>query len=117
MIWYYPLLMLRNLILTILIEGIGALIFKCRKKDLLVVTLVNVLTNPCVNALPFLCLFVWGREAAICMLAALEILTVFVEGFVYSKWFDDKKRAYLMSFLLNLTSYGIGEIMNRCLRA
>ena len=46
-------------------------------------------------------------------LIILEVLTLFVEGFVYSKVLKYKKiNPYLISLILNCSSYFLGELVN-----
>ena len=110
-----PFVMLRCLIITIIIEVLTGLIIGIRdKKDLLNIVLVNILTNPVVVAVPVLILLVWGSTARWISLAVLEILTVIVEGFIYFKVLKYRKiNGFLVSLILNLASYGIGELLNR----
>ena len=110
-----PFVMLRCLLITIIIEVITGLIIGIRdKKDILNIVLVNILTNPVVVSVPVLILLVWGPTARWISLAVLEILTVVVEGFIYFKVLKYRKiNGFLVSLILNLASYGIGELLNR----
>ncbi len=109
-----PLIMVRCLILTIIIEVVISLLFKVKnKKDLLNVVLVNVLTNPLVVSLPIFMLFRYGLLAKYISLAVLEILAVIVEGLIYSKVLEYRKiNPYLLSLILNSCSYLIGVFMD-----
>lgn len=109
-----PLIMLRCLILTIIIEVIIGLILKIKnKKDLLNIILANIITNPIVVSIPVYINIKFGLlERNICLII-LEILTLFVEGFIYKKVLNYKKiNPYLISLILNMSSYLIGEIIN-----
>ena len=110
----FPYIMLRCLILTIIIELIIGIILGVRdKKDLLNILLVNVITNPIVVSIPILIYLYYGYKYEIISLYVLEILTVIVEGFIYSKTLKYKKiNPFLLSLLLNLSSYLIGELIN-----
>lgn len=112
----YPIwvMLLICLIATILIEVTFALIFKVRdKKDLVNVVLVNIFTNPIVSSVPFAVNIFYGLMERNIVLAILEVLTVIVEGFIYSKTLKYKKiNPYLLSLLLNVCSYFIGNIIN-----
>ena len=112
-----PFVMFRCLIITIVIELIVALIIGVRdKKDILNVVLVNILTNPVVVSFPIFVFLLRGETARWITLVTLEILTVIVEGFVYYKFFKYRKlNGFLVSLILNLASYGIGELINRFL--
>ena len=110
-----PIIMIRCLLLTILIEGIIALIIGIRdKKDLLNVALVNILTNPIVVSVPIFVMVFIRVSYRYYTLYILEILAFITEGFVYSKVLKYKKiNPYLVSLILNLGSYLIGEILNK----
>ena len=80
-----PIVMVRCLVFTIIIEVIVGIILGIRnKKDILNVILV-----------------------------ILEVITLFVEGFIYLKVLNYKKlNPFLISLFLNLSSYLIGELIN-----
>lgn len=109
-----PLIMLRCLVLTIIIEVIVGLILKINnKKDIINIILVNFITNPIVVSIPVYINIKFGLlERNICLII-LELLTLFIEGFIYKKVFNYKKiNPYLISLILNISSYLIGEIIN-----
>ena len=83
------------------------------KKDILNILLVNIVTNPLVVSVPVLFNVVYGLfERNICLLI-LEILAVLLEGIVYKKYLNFKKiNPFILSILLNLSSYLVGEIIN-----
>lgn len=109
-----PLIMLRCLILTIIIEVIIGLILKIKnKKDILNIILVNIITNPIVVSIPVYINIKFGLLERNISLIILEILTLFVEGFIYKEVLNYKKiNPYLISLILNMSSYLIGEIIN-----
>ena len=46
-------------------------------------------------------------------LIILEVLVVFVEGFIYQKYLKKRNiNGYLLSLLLNISSYGLGLLIN-----
>ena len=110
-----PIVMVRSLLLTILIEGIIGLIIGIRdKKDLLNVALVNILTNPIVVSVPIFVMVFINFRYRYYTLYILEVLAFLTEGFIYSKVLKYKKiNPYLVSLILNLGSYFIGEILNK----
>lgn len=107
--------MIKCLVFTIIIEIIVGLLIGIReKKDILNILLVNVLTNPLVVSIPIYVLVKYGYNEQIISLVILEVLTVIVEGFIYLKTFNYKKiNPFIISLILNLSSYLIGEIINR----
>lgn len=109
-----PIIMLYCLVITIVIEVIGALLIGVRdKKDILNVILINLVTNPLVTSIPIFMLVYYGFKERVIMLIILELLTFIGEGFIYSKTLVFKKvNPYLLSLILNLLSYGVGEFVN-----
>lgn len=109
----YVYIILYCLILTLILEMFIAFILKLRKKDLVNVLLVNILTNPLINCIHPLFLFKYGKNVQIICLLILEILVVFVEGFIYKKTLNYKKlNGYILALILNLISFTIGAILN-----
>ena len=131
----FPLIMLRCLLLTVVIECAAAFVLGIRKAaDQLVVALANVLTNPVVVVTSTLVGLFCGRTAYFIALALLEISAVLVEALVYrivmklGAGETDNKFAFfrggdvraavkfapiIVSFALNCCSYFCGEILNR----
>ena len=107
--------MIKCLLCTIIIEVLLALILKVKnKKDILNIILVNCITNPIVVVVPILTYLYYGYQMEIITLIFLEILTVIVEGLIYKKVLNFKKiNPYLLSVILNISSYTIGEILNK----
>ena len=98
--------------LTLILELVLALILGLRsKKDLCLVALVNLLTNPplvfFINALAFFrpnLLTLW-------LIIPLEILVVIAEGLIYNKRLSSNINPFLISLILNATSYLGGLII------
>lgn len=108
-----PFIMARALILTILIEVSVSFILGYRKKDLLNVVLVNIMTNPLVVTIPVYVNVKYGLMPRNIVLLIFELLAVLSEGYVYNKYLDRKKiNCYLLSVILNLSSYLFGLIIN-----
>ena len=100
-----------SLALTLVLEsGFFLLIGKRNKKDLLLVVLVNVLTNPAVVLLYWLAVAYAGYNRII-IIAVLEVLAVLTEGYMYKKHGQEFKRPYGFSLLANMFSYGIGLVI------
>lgn len=108
-----PYIMVKCLFFTILIEIIVATILKIKsKKDFLNILLVNVMTNPIVVSLPVFINIRFGLMQRNITVVILEIITVFIEGKIYSKYLNFKKiNPYILSLILNLCSYVIGDII------
>ena len=109
-----PYYIIRSLVLTIIIEVVIGIIIGIRnKKDILNVVLVNMITNPIVNVIPITLNVYVSLRARNISIYILEILVLFTEGLIYKKVLDYKKLNYfLISLILNLSSYGIGIILN-----
>lgn len=108
-----PFLMLKCLLITITIEIIVAIILKIRKGDLLIVLLVNTLTNPLLVSLNVMIGILYGKIYYYVTLIILEILVLFIEGYIYKKVIDYRRiNPYKISFILNMGSYFIGELIN-----
>ena len=105
-------IMIRCLILTILIETSIGYIMGYRKKDLLNILLVNVMTNPLVTSVPVYFNFFYGVMCRNIVLLILEVLTIIIEGIIYKKYLERKKiNGICLSLLLNASSYLIGVII------
>lgn len=108
-----PLIMLICLSSTIVIELIMSLLLGMRnKKDILNVILVNIMTNPLVVSI--LMYITYNRLFNITIsIIILEILVVLTEGFTYKKVLTfDKINPYVLSLILNISSYFIGGLLN-----
>ena len=109
-----PFILIRCLLLTIILELIIALILSVRdKKDLINVILVNVLTNPIVVMTQMILYIKFGYSIEIIGIIILEILAFLVEGLIYKKvLIYNKINPFLLSLLLNASSFFIGELIN-----
>lgn len=108
-----PLIMLICLISTIVIELIMSLLLGIRnKKDILNVILVNIMTNPLVVSILMYITYNRLFNTTISIII-LEILVILTEGFTYKKVLTfDKINPYVLSLILNISSYFIGELLN-----
>ena len=110
-----PIIMIKCLLCTIIIECIIGFIIGVRnKKDFLNIILVNIVTNPIVVSVPIYVMINYDYNARYTTLYILEVLAVIVEGLIYSKVLKYKKiNPFLISLILNLGSYFIGEVINK----
>lgn len=102
-----------SLALTLVLEiGFFLLVGKRNKKDLLLVGMVNTITNPAVVLLFWLSAYYsdWNRVA---VMIPLELLAVCAEGYYYRKYGQDFKRPYLFSTVANAFSFGIGILLQQ----
>lgn len=102
------------LMCTIVIEVICAVILRVRdKKDIFNIVLVNVLTNPLVVSISLYIHVYYGNYYYRISMIILEILVLFIEGFIYKKVLKKEINPYVLSLILNASSYGLGLIINR----
>ena len=108
-----PLIMLICLSSTIVIELIMSLLLGIRnKKDILNVILVNIMTNPLIVSILMYITYNRLFNTTISIII-LEILVVLTEGFTYKKVLTfDKINPYVLSLILNISSYFIGKLLN-----
>lgn len=94
-------------ILTVLIEGIFFRLLGFRdREDLLIIALVNVVTNLSLN-LFLLLTGLWNIPA----IAFLEILVVLVEYAVYGIAFGGSRRLFFLTLAANVLSLSIGLVI------
>ncbi|MCL2694794.1 MAG: hypothetical protein FWE69_00520 [Clostridiales bacterium] len=97
--------------LTLLIELGVALLWRVPRRDLWLVVLVNILTNPPVVLLAILSRDILRLSPLLCY-PVLEGLAVWTEGAVYKR-FSHIRRPYLFSLLANAVSFFIGFLLQR----
>jgi hypothetical protein len=100
-----------SLVLTVALETSFFLIIgKRNKKDLLLVVMVNIITNPVVVLLYWLAALYTDWNGAI-IKVPLELFAVLAEGYYYKKNGNDFKRPYLFSTAANMFSYWTGVLI------
>jgi len=100
-----------SLVLTVIFEtGFFLITGKRNKKDLLLVVLVNTLTNPIVVLLYWI-MFYNTNWNTIIIKMPLELLAVFTEGFFYKKYAQSIKRPFLFSLVANAVSFTLGLLL------
>lgn len=106
--WFFALGV--SLALTLAAELGFALLCRRRGRVLVLVALVNVLTNPLVvqAALLWRAFALPGYAAAV---AVLELLAVWLEGFLYRKSRMGFARPYVFSLAANALSFGLGLLL------
>ncbi len=95
-----------SLVLTLILEGVVALLWRLRERDILLFVLVNVLTNPAVVLLHAL-LPGWG------MVILLELGAVAVEGMCYARLGAGIRRPWLFALAANVFSFCLGLGINK----
>ena len=100
-----------SLALTLAFEaGFFLLIGKRNKRDLLLLILVNVLTNPIVVLTFSLAVLYTGLNGYI-ILIPLELFAILAEGYYYKKYGESFRRPYLFSLAANMVSFWAGELI------
>ena len=99
--------LLTALTLTLVFELLFALLWGVRKDGLLLVILMNVMTNPEVNLLHYIAVYLLGWPA-VWVIPVLEIAVVITEGFCCKVVI---KRPWLFALLINGFSYTAGELL------
>ena len=97
--------------LTLLLEGLFALLWGLRGRDLALCALVNLLTNP---PLVF-CVLCWrhfGPPPSWLPVPILEALAVWTEGYFYRKDGENVRSPFLFSLCANAFSYTIGLLIS-----
>ena len=104
-----------SLALTLVLEiGFFFLAGKRNKRDLLLVVMVNVLTNPVVVLLYWLAALYTGWNTTIVKIP-LEIFAVLTEGFYFRKYGQSFKRPFLFSLAANMFSFWAGVLLQQLL--
>lgn len=103
------------LICTIIIETLVALLLKINKtKDIINIILVNIMTNPVLNSLYLLFEYKLPKDYIIISLIVMELLVFIIEGTIYKKYLSYKKlNPYIISLILNISSYTIGLLISK----
>jgi len=105
-----------SLALTLTLEIIFFLLTKKRnKKDLLLLILVNILTNPII-VLSFWLVGFYTNWDAYVPLIPLELFAVLTEGYYYKKYGCNFHRPYLFSFTVNMFSFWVGILVQHLFR-
>jgi hypothetical protein len=104
--------MVKNFVLTVLIEGLLILVLFRRRDYVYFSFLCNLLTNPALNIFVFAFGGFFGIHYYYVYVIALEIIVVVVEAYVYNYLCGfGYKKAGLLSLLLNGVSFGVGLLL------
>lgn len=106
--------LLFSLALTLAVEVTLAAVLRVRGWDLVLVGLINCVTNPIVNVLYNAAWLWWGRTPWIpyAVAAALEIAVLFGEALFFKKTLTFRRLGALrLSLLLNAASFVAGELI------
>ena len=102
-----------SLALTLVFEvAFFFIVGKRDKKDLLLVIMVNVLTNPVVVLLYWLS-FLYTDWNQTVVKIPLEVFAVLTEGFYFKKYGQTFKRPFLFSLAANAFSFFLGVLLQQ----
>ena len=101
--------------MTLLIEGLIAFMWGIKgKKNLLVVLLVNVLTNP-LAVLIYWLYQVYAGEDSLPVQVLIELAVVIVEAYIYRSFAEDDRfqipSPIGLAIVANVLSWGIGRLL------
>ncbi len=99
-----------SLFLTLLVELPLSLLLGFQRRELWIVLLVNLATNPIVVLLAYGIQTQLGWNRWIVQLP-IEAAVVLIEGWVYRRG-TDRIHPYVASLVLNGASYGLGLVLN-----
>jgi len=106
-----PLSMALSLALSLVFEtGFFLLVGKRDRKDILLLLLVNVLTNPVVVLLYWLTALYTTLNTYF-VIVPLELFAILTEGYYYRRYGNSFRSPYLFSLAANIFSFGIGEFI------
>jgi len=102
-----------SLLLTLLLEvGFYLAVCKRNKKDLLLVVLVNMLTNPIVVLLYWMMYWYTNWNTTVIKIP-LELFAIVVEGLYYKKYSAEVKRPLIFSLSANIFSFSTGVLLQQ----
>ena len=100
-----------SLLLTLVFEiGFFFITGKRNRKDLLLVILVNILTNPIVVLVYWIIALYTDWNTTIAKIP-LELFAVITEGIYFKKYGQSFKRPFLFSLAANAFSFSLGLIL------
>lgn len=109
--WIVHILLINLLIVFISEVSLGIILGSRHPRDIITVILINIITNPAV-VLSSMCLRLFLTKWQYIGLFALEIMVFLVEGFAFLKFKTfGEKNPYVVSFVLNLTSFIVGGLI------
>lgn len=101
-----------SLLLTLVFEELFALLWGLRgRRELTIVALVNILTNPVVVLTYHTAVGYFGWSAVL-VTAVLEIGAVVVEWLYYRACSEQLEKPFLFALLANAFSYSVGCVIN-----
>ncbi|MGM9538684.1 MAG: hypothetical protein ACI3VN_10175 [Candidatus Onthomonas sp.] len=103
-----------SLLLTLILEELFALAWGLRGRDLKLVFLLNLLTNPLAVSTRFALCRLWGLPE-IPVVLAIESLVVLTEGGCCRALSEKLRHPWAFALAVNLFSYGTGVLLQTIL--
>lgn len=104
-----------SLVLTLLLELGFSLIWGLRGRDLQLIVLINLLTNPLAVSLHGLLCLLWGLSPLV-IVPILEGAVILTEGHFCQTQGHRIVHPWRFALLLNLFSYGMGVLLQQLIR-
>ncbi len=101
-----------SLLLTLVLEV--SFVYLCRirdKKDIILLIMVNILTNPLVVMSYYIAVH-YGNMNRIAVVIVLELLAILTEGYYYRTYGRTFKHPFVFAVGANLFSFCIGQALN-----
>lgn len=96
---------LKPLILTIIFECIAGFLLGLRNKDIVLVIMVNIITNPLLVYICVTLMYYLGIDKAyLITYLLLEPIVIVVEWLIYRQYLSKKMNYLLLSVILNIVS-------------
>ena len=99
-----------SLALTLAVECLFALLTGKRGRDLLLVTLVNIMTNPAAVTATLLIKYAYSLPRWIIQIP-VEVVVIAVEAYIYKRYGSKFKRPLLFSIAANALSIAAGILL------
>lgn len=100
------------LVFTLLIELIVALLFGFKKNELIVIILINVVTNLIMNYFFIVFKYLDIVKINSILVFVVEVVVILVEWYLLSKTIERKKISlFIFSIIANTSSYFLGPLL------
>ncbi|MBP3900121.1 MAG: hypothetical protein J6D53_01495 [Blautia sp.] len=105
-------ILLLSLAATLLVELAAAYFMKVSVRDLSVVALVNLMTNPPYVLFILVCRYFFSPQAILILQIVCEIIIIVIEAKLYRAHLKSYSRPYTLSIIANLLSITAGAALS-----
>ena len=105
-------ILLLSLATTLIVELATAYFMKVPARDLGVVALVNLMTNPPYVLLVLICRYFFPRQAILLLQIVCEFIIIVIEAKLYRVHLKMCSRPYTLSIVANLLSIAAGAVLS-----